>query len=46
MISFITSSTTDPWFPTRFPYQLMFLSFNSKTTGTSSGERTAYTSVA
>jgi hypothetical protein len=36
MISLITSSTTDPWCPTRYPYQMMFVSFNSNTMGVTS----------
>ena len=29
------------WCPTRFPYQIMFVSFNSNTTGVTSGAGTA-----
>jgi hypothetical protein len=32
------------WCPTRCPDQMMFLSFNSKTTGATSGTKTVYTS--
>ena len=34
------------WCPTRFPYQMMFLSFYSNTTGDTSGAGAAYLSGA
>ena len=30
------------WYPTRLPYQMMFLSFNRNTTGTTNGTGTTY----
>jgi len=32
------------WWPTRFPYQIVFLSFNSNTTRVTSGVRTTFPS--
>jgi len=34
------------WCPTPFPYHIMFVSFNSNTTGATSGARTTYPYVA